>query len=346
MADGSDDHFRKRDMIRQLRAFGNRRLMFRIVDRIEHGSRTLSEAAVQGRLSDLDLEDLADMAYQRDLRVAPGDPSGLVTLTGVSRDGVRRIEELGLEPCCVVRGPAGQIDAWVQLGRSEDEVAGDRGISVRLLLTTAAQRLTALAGGDPRTAHYAQGGYVAGVFQSWSRGDVAVLSAEDRAATAAQGLLDECAGRIVALQAAADAAAASGVDCERETEMLVSTSDLGIPLEALYRRQAAVAKAWGVTEPAALDRSVAAAAARQGAPETRIRALLKAGSPMRGSEGFAAYVTSVIEAVFSDATTVYAASKTKVRAERTASEGEIRADGRAAEALADRPASKPGGVSS
>lgn len=336
------EHYRKRDMVRQLRALGARPLQFRVVTRVDQGSKILSarrgsqtgaEKVASGLLAGaIDLEGLADLAYGTDLHVAADSPSGLVTLTGITADGVERLTAIGIEPCCVVRGPPDRLDAWVQLATSEAEIAEqlDRAgaVPVRLVLTVAAQRLTALAGGDPRTAHYAQGGFVAGVYQAWSQGDVKILFATDRLAAARAGLLAECAGLARSIEAAAEIAAAAGVDPEREVEALVATGDLGVALDALYRRQAAVASFWGVTDSRALDRSVAAAAARLGAPQARVRALLRAGSPLRGTNGFANHLTTVIEEVFSDPTTIYAASKTGARSGRTASAGEVLADGR------------------
>jgi len=341
---------RKRDMMRQLRAFGQRRLLFRVVERVERGSRQLPDAALQGSLRELDLDQLAAHAYQRDLRVAPGDPSGLVTLTGVTRAGIERLAKLGLEACCVVRGPldGGRVDAWVQLAGSQAEVEAMAGPGMerpaRLLLTIAAQRLTALAGGDPRVAHYAQGGYVAGVYQAWSQGEAVILDAVDRMASASADFVRDCAARAAALVEAVELAAAAGVDPERENELLASTSDLGVPLPELYHRHAAIARSWGVTDAAALDRSVAAAAARLGAPSTRIRALLSAGSPLAGRPGFTDHVAAVVKEVYADPSTIYAASRARARADRVTRSGESWADFRgvhAAVAAGERDDARP-----
>lgn len=263
---------------RQVDALGLDRILVRLVHRDSLIDR--KRRAENRRVEAASLTLAAARAWNKDgyeVSVAADEPCGLVVVTRIDKDGLTRLDKAGLRPSCVIKvGP--RFDAFVRLCPADHPLGREA-----RMLSTAARMVTGLAQGDPRPAHWQRGGALAGTIV-YRRGDrpARVTVAEAHVATEGLTLLAEATALIRVLDEAAEAAADAGVDPIGEIDGMAFFTGPAAEAQAaaVYHRQAAVARRYGVTSPEAVDRTVVMAALRCGASPDRVRAIVRAGSPV------------------------------------------------------------------
>lgn len=258
--------------VQQMRAIGCRKFLLR--QRFAGQSRPRQK---QVTTDDFDFTAL-DRAAAEGLRseLSPSEPDGVVLVECTERPAVKRLRDFGIEPCCVVRvGNAREV--WIRLVDAEEARERDRR-KFEFELTLASRRLAAIAGGDPRQAHWQRGGTIHGL--PGSTGEIGRLEeAEGGVAAAGADVMREAAGLAEQLLEAKDLLAKYGLDPVEEVELLAQDSQPPALSREVYDRHAAIARAYGVVDMDQIDASVVRAAIKVGARPERLVSLIRNGSP-------------------------------------------------------------------
>jgi hypothetical protein len=204
--------------------------------------------------------------------LAPVKPMGLFALSGVTGEGITALAEHGLPPAALIavgRSPhqIGRLDAWIRLGVSRIDSE---------TLTMVMKLAGAIAGIDPRPLHWQQGGHVPNIIVPTSGKRAYLFESSARIATDCADLIRQAKSlldRQVELRAGALTCAADPL-----AQSIVANEPRSAAAET-YRWHAELVRRLGATDEIVIDRSVALAAFRAGADESRVRSLL-AASPV------------------------------------------------------------------
>ena len=258
--------------VRQMQAIGCDRYLLR--RRVE-GRWKLQTRQIT--LRDFNFDSFSEEAeHGARFEIAPSWPDGVVVVECADRPAVARLEATGLDPCCVVRlEPGWQV--WIRLLDLEEASRRERR-QLEFELTLGARRLFAIAGSDPRAAHWQRSGAIIGLPEATGRiGEL--VGNGGGVAPAGPGVMEYAADMAQRLEEAKERAVEAGFDPAQELELLVADSQPRELSRAVYERQAAIARAFGAWDPDQVDASVVRAALKAGARPERIVGLLRAGSP-------------------------------------------------------------------
>ncbi|GEM_PF-5684424 len=308
-ADRQWDAQREKDARKLVYALRSPLLLFRATDLLRQRTRTYNYAP--GAIRQPIVDRLRrDNAQGLEILVCASKPDGLVTLPGVTKQGLDALRAADLEPCAIVEAEPGIYDAWVRLCLPA-ELEEDH-------LLVAARYVAAVVGMPAIRAHWHAGGHMPSL---WSRPDMVPASPVARLvftgkpyAPAGRKVLRQAERQLAREREAAAALGPAGIDPSAEADALARPSSDARAGE-LYRRYAEVQGCYSDT-PAKLllDHAVALAAFRAGASVDRVRQVLKAGADFGGPRSQT--IDAVIDDVLRDPELIRWASVVRVRMEK------------------------------